>query len=1070
MTWRLTIHIREDLPMPTARALVIVQDLCSIGVVDEVQPDVRADETLNYGEPLHVLFSGNRSVEEIKAQMRTFEGVTLEIEELPSQELSTDGNPFTLNTPPTGLVEELATLIVLSGPTDIQAIESMRGKFRVLSDWALEKHLNEERNLAEEGCSFLDQLSTPGVSRSEDIWQELNRIISRLQMLFHESSLQAATELAKTKKRRGSKKESSQSSVNSKGTLPASGMNPSEQDRKILADFLSRQPEVLAELESLALGMEKSRDNQQVEALLRILHTLKGDADLVGLSEVAGLCHWVEGRLKEGESQVHPDQILIVKDWLERYYAHQTGKGTPPESYEQLIASLVDKPAVNQPGVPASGVNRLPQTSPVPSFLDNPEMLETFVSESLEHLENSDIHLLTVETDPGNREALNAVFRAFHTVKGSAGILGLVEIGELAHEAENLLDRAREGSLVLAGPTIDVVFETIDCLKRMINRFKGRVSVSSLSTEDEAVLPLIDRIRTIESLSSQDVPDTRPSSLSEPRRPLGEVLLADGLITQSDLEQALRQQSEPVQNKRVGEILREMNITTKSKVETALELQNNEKDSRPIGEILAEQEGIPQEEIETALHKQAEPPTRARIGEVLVKSGQVAAQDVALALRAQGAAEMSATVQVRETVKVDADRLDQLLDTIGELVIAESMVSQSEELKHLASPALLRHLGQLDKITRELQEMGTSLRMIPIRATFQKMARLVRDLTRKSGKKVELVMSGEDTELDKTVVDQIGDPLVHMIRNAVDHGIESDPQERLRLGKPETGRIDLRAYHKGGSIYIEVQDDGGGLDRETILAKALERGLIREGDNLSDRDTFNLIFLPGFSTAKKVSDVSGRGVGMDVVKKNVEALRGQVDIMSEPGMGTLFTIRLPLTLAIIDGMVVRVSSERYIIPTLSIVQSMRPRPDEVSTVFRRGEMLKVQGDLIPLFRLDSLFVIDGAGQEVTQSTVVVVEDDGKKTGLMVDELLGQQQIVIKPLGEVLQGTPGLSGGAIMPDGQVGLILDIGALVRLATTNGNHTNLDETIPQKEGSLSYESSNENKQIMTSVENDN
>jgi len=321
--------------------------------------------------------------------------------------------------------------------------------------------------------------------------------------------------------------------------------------------------------------------------------------------------------------------------------------------------------------------------------------------------------------------------------------------------------------------------------------------------------------------------------------------------------------------------------------------------------------------------------------------------------------------------------------------------------------------------------------MVPVRATFQKMARLVRDLAKKSGKPVRFVMTGEDTELDKTVVDKIGDPLVHMVRNAVDHGLEATPSERARVGKVETGQIELRAFHRGGNIYIEIQDDGRGLNRDAIIAKARERGLLKEGETLPDRELNNLIFNPGFSTAKKITDVSGRGVGMDVVKRNIEALRGQVEIRTEQGRGSTFSIRLPLTLAIIDGMVVRVGTERYIIPTLSIVRTIQPRPDELATVIRRGEMLTLQGQLIPLFRLNRLFNVDNARTKPEESLIVVVEDDRRQTGIMVDELLGQQQIVIKSLGEALRGTPGVAGGAVMPDGQIGLILDIAGLVRLA---------------------------------------
>jgi two-component system chemotaxis sensor kinase CheA len=393
----------------------------------------------------------------------------------------------------------------------------------------------------------------------------------------------------------------------------------------------------------------------------------------------------------------------------------------------------------------------------------------------------------------------------------------------------------------------------------------------------------------------------------------------------------------------------------------------------------------------------------------------------------------ASSVTIRETVKVDANRLDQLVDMIGELVIAESMVCQSNEFLATLSTDLNRHVSQLDKITRELQEMAMGLRMVPIRSTFQKMARLVRDLSRKTGKEVQFTMQGEDTELDKTVVDRISDPLVHMVRNSVDHGLEPDSAARRAAGKPPVGTVSLRAYHSGGNIQIEIFDDGRGLDREAILNKARERDLIQDnGEGMSDKEVWQLIFEPGFSTAKQLTEVSGRGVGMDVVKRNIEALRGEIDIQSEPGAGSRFTIQLPLTLAIIDGMVVRVSGERYIIPTLSIVVSVRPTTDDIFTVVGRAETMRLQGEIIPLLRLHELFELPGAIESPEEGTVVVLENGGKRVGLLIDEILGQQQIVIKSLGESLKGTKGIAGGAIMPDGKVGLILDIPSLVRLAS--------------------------------------
>lgn len=385
-------------------------------------------------------------------------------------------------------------------------------------------------------------------------------------------------------------------------------------------------------------------------------------------------------------------------------------------------------------------------------------------------------------------------------------------------------------------------------------------------------------------------------------------------------------------------------------------------------------------------------------------------------------------------VRVDEERLDLLLDTIGELVIAEAMVSEAARTDADTWNVLGEKFSRLDKITRELQEMATSLRMVPLKGTFGRMARLVRDLGQKAGKPVEFITEGEDTELDKAMVDLIYDPLVHLVRNAVDHGLES-AGERAASGKPETGRLTLRAFHAGGSVCVELEDDGAGLDNDAILAKARAQGLVAEDAALASRDIQELLFLPGFSTAKEVTDVSGRGVGMDVVKRTVDGLRGTIDVSSERGRGTRFTLRLPLTLAIIDGMVMRVGRERYILPTLVIQRSLRPEIADLSSVLGRAEMLATDEGMVPLVRLARLFEITEEDPDPSDGIVVLVGENGSRAGLVASELLGQQQTVIKPLGEGVSNTPGISGGAIMPDGTVGLILDVSGLVRLAHTEG-----------------------------------
>ena len=381
-------------------------------------------------------------------------------------------------------------------------------------------------------------------------------------------------------------------------------------------------------------------------------------------------------------------------------------------------------------------------------------------------------------------------------------------------------------------------------------------------------------------------------------------------------------------------------------------------------------------------------------------------------------------------MKVDAFRIDQLLDMIGELVIIESIVAGDPEIRAINSLRIEKNLALLGKITRSLRDTGMSMRMVPVDPVFKKMARLVRDLARKSGKQVELIIKGGDTEIDKGMVEKLGDPLVHMIRNSMDHGIEP-AEERIALGKPAQGHIELRAHHVGGNIHIDIEDDGRGLNREAIVQRGIERGLIPSAEGMSDQDIYALIFQPGFSTAKQITEISGRGVGMDVVKRNIESLRGNVLIHTTPGQGSLFTLALPLTTAIIDGMLVRVAQETYIMPTLSILESFRPGPGQVHVVTGRGEMVSFRGNLLPLFRLSRLLGVPNAEEDPLKSIVIVVEEYGKQWGLMVDDLLGQQQIVIKSLGEGLGQTAGVVGASILADGHPGLILDVADVIRLA---------------------------------------
>jgi two-component system chemotaxis sensor kinase CheA len=383
------------------------------------------------------------------------------------------------------------------------------------------------------------------------------------------------------------------------------------------------------------------------------------------------------------------------------------------------------------------------------------------------------------------------------------------------------------------------------------------------------------------------------------------------------------------------------------------------------------------------------------------------------------------------TVRVNTEKLDSLMDVVGELVIVQSQLLETARAHgaNTGSP-LQRNVAQLSRITKELQSTAMSLRMIPIKATFQKMERLARDLARDFGKKVHFATSGEDTELDRTVVEEIGDPLVHMVRNALDHGLESTA-DRIAAGKPEMGTLHLKAYHQGSNIVVELEDDGHGIDPDRIYKKAVEKRIITAGTLLSREETLALIFAAGFSTAEKVTAVSGRGVGMDVVKRNIEKLRGKIEITSEVGRGSVFKIKLPLTMAIIDGLVVRVGDDRFILPSTSVQRALRPAREAISTVHGQGEVLDLRGHLIPIHRLHQRFGITHDAEQPWDGIVVIVEHSGRVSALLVDEMVSKQEVVIKNLGAFMQSLPGIAGAAILGDGSIALILDPGTLLQAA---------------------------------------
>lgn len=608
------------------------------------------------------------------------------------------------------------------------------------------------------------------------------------------------------------------------------------------------------------------------------------------------------------------------------------------------------------------------KSKPFIDITQDKELLTGFISESMEHLEQIEVDILSLEQSPEDKDCINAIFRPFHTIKGVSGFLNLQDINKLAHETENILDRARNGELLISSEIIDLILDACDVLKRMIMDIKTGLDTGTLEQQDYDLDSCISRIRAAQAMACRRQEGVSGEEAAAPRH-------------------------------------------------------------RLVGEILVEKGAADSEDIDKALERQRD--SGEKIGEIIIRETNVKPKEVAHALREQKAMASTASAgTANSAVKVDIGKLDNLVDMVGELVISQSLIWQNSHVQAIRDQKLIRDFSQLSRITTELQKTAMSLRMIPIKQTLQKMIRLVRDLAKKSEKQVDLQMSGEDTEIDRNMVDAIYDPLVHMIRNSIDHGIEM-PDERVTKSKPVIGTIWLRAYHKGGNIVIEIEDDGQGLNREKILKKAKEKGLIKNTEGLSTFEIDNLIFQAGFSTADKITDVSGRGVGMDVVKKTIDKLRGKVEINSRPGKGSTFTIKIPLTLAIIDGIIVRVGVERYIVPTVVIKETIRPRQEEYSTVHGKGEMIKVRGNLIPLVRLYKMFNIEAEHKDPCESLVVVVESEGRQKCLLVDDLLGKQEVVIKSLGDHMKNVKGLAGGTILGNGKVGLILDINGIFNVA---------------------------------------
>ena len=649
--------------------------------------------------------------------------------------------------------------------------------------------------------------------------------------------------------------------------------------------------------------------------------------------------------------------------------------GRSPESMVNDIERLQDALAA-----PAAA-DAAPSAAPEPVSLGlDPELLADFVIESREHLGTIENELLVLEQNPAHHDSLHSAFRGFHTIKGLAGFLDLGLIQQVAHEVETLLDLARNGELSINPELIDVVLAGADYLKASIQVVEDQLNGRDATPvgDDAALIARVQAAAVIGQAPEEDAPEgaaTLPSPEPEEGSTAEDTTGEDNAAPAQEDPAAVTPDEEPAPPRANGK----------------------PRAAKP--KVTGKSTPKPSED--------APPPSSP--------AAVMPAGEKAPAARG-GGKEMAA-------VKVNTGKLDHLVDMVGELVVAQSLLSHDPDVAAVQNPRLQRNLSQLSRITSDVQRTAMSMRMVPVDNLFRRMARLVRDVARKEGKRAELATSGNDTELDRNIVEALADPVMHMVRNAVGHGLET-AEERRAAGKPETGIIKLSAYHQSGFINIDLADDGRGLSRKKILAKARQRGLLAEGAELNDREIQNLIFEPGFSTAAEVSDVSGRGVGMDVVRKNIIKLRGRVEIDSVEGRGTTFSLKVPLTLAIIEGLIVGVGNHRYIVPIYAVREMLRPAAEAMSTVQGREEMVTVRGRLLPVVRLYRRFGITPRSEDPTQSLLLVTETLGKQYCVMVDELIGKQEVVIKSLGETLKNIPGVAGGAILGDGHVGLILDM----------------------------------------------
>ena len=761
------------------------------------------------------------------------------------------------------------------------------------------------------------------------------------------------------------------------------GMHVDAETQDMLRSFVSEAFDSLDSNEPIVEDLRNDENEDSVNAIFRVFHTLKGLSGFFEMLVINKVTHEAETLLdimrkqnqrqteetitviyqtfdflrdllqrvntdftdKSGEGEAE-DMILILKDALTTVQGAEAGGVTDAVAAESVIEDTPET-ALPEPAPPEiieeeipEAANDVPEEAKAPDAIDldigdliSDDMLEQYITNATELVDTTEKNLLDLEKDPENEPLVRETFGAVHSLKGNSGFMGYKEIEEISIDMETILDAVRDKSLDIDQTIITVLLSNIETIRDRLEKIsKGEIAPDTASGGEAPPEPIP------EPPAPKDIPEPKAETVQE------------------------------------------------AKIEK------------------------PKTEEKTNASK---PPVKKEVK------------------KAPSSKAPSFQTMQRKDIRVETEKIDKLFDLVGELITIETMVTNNPDLNGLELPNFNKSANMLNKITRDLQEISMSIRMMPLEGLFNKMKRLVRDVSLKMNKKVNLLVSGQHTEMDKNVIDEISDPLVHILRNAIDHGVES-PEDRIASGKDEIGTVKLSARYEGNEILIVVEDDGAGISRERVVEKALDKGLISEPtDEIPDKDVFLLIFEPGFSTAKQVTDISGRGVGMDVVRKNIEKLRGSIDIDSTFGAGSKFTLRIPLTLAIMEAMLIRIKNATFALPILAIRESFRPVKDSVTLTMDGLEVVKVREEILPVIRLHELMNIEPDSENLEDGILLMIEARGKKICLFADEIVGQQQAVIKNLSEYIGKVDGLTGCMILGDGSIGLILDIESLIGMA---------------------------------------